>query len=83
MKFRGGPPRKFSRKQISRENFTESDPFIFCDLCLKPAEYGDIGVTGTAPSVTFQMTGLAARVSKERKAGKTRHDAEHNRDGVV
>ncbi|NCN85325.1 MAG: hypothetical protein GW808_06130 [Sphingomonadales bacterium] len=69
--------------EIARENFTQTDPFIFCNLCLKPAKYRDIGGTKAAPSVTFQMTGRKAPTVRSRETEKTHHNAEHKRDGVV
>ncbi len=75
----GGPAHEIPREEIFRENFTKSDAFIFCDLCLKPAEYEEINGATTAPRVTFQKTGRDAPVIEGRKAAKAHHNAEHKR----
>tara|TARA_R110000824_G_scaffold209_5_gene970 strand:+ start:6645 stop:6962 length:318 start_codon:yes stop_codon:yes gene_type:complete len=69
------------RKGNIAVKLTESRPFIFCDLRPKAAEYRDIGNTKPAPSVTFAMTGRKTAAHKEKEAEKTRHNAEHKRDG--
>ncbi|PHR16572.1 MAG: hypothetical protein COA41_14635 [Sphingopyxis sp.] len=67
-----------AHKEFSGDSFTASGVFIFCDLWLKAAEYGKIGGTRAAPSVTFQTSSQKALVSRGREAGETHHAPQHS-----
>lgn len=64
-------------------NFTQTTPFVFCDLSLKALGYKEIDTARTLPSVTFKTARRQTSEHQGRETAQTHHGAEHKRGGVM
>jgi len=71
------------RKPNAAACFTQSDRFIFCDLCRNAAGLLDFADAKPLASVTFANSGREGSAIGGREIQMIHHDAEHRREGAV